>query len=70
MSTSLIRAAQKMGATRTGDPGQLHYAMIGIVTTSFVFAQEYRSMTGIEPFAPDEIEKTIMLACDFLGLPK
>lgn len=68
VSTDLIRAAQAAGATRTGDPGQLHYAMIGIVTTSFVFAEEYRVMTGIEPFAPEEIEKTIALVCDFLGI--
>lgn len=70
LSTSLIREAQKVGAAREGNAGQLHYAMIGIVTTSFVFAQEYKVMTGTEPFAPDEIEKTIALACDFLGLPK
>ncbi len=70
ISMKLIRKAQIAGVARSGDPGQLHYAIIGLVTTSFVFAQEYRSMTGLEPFDAHEIEKTIDLACDFLGLPQ
>ena len=68
-STGLIRDAQAVGAARSGDPGQLHYAVIGLVTTSFVFAHEYRTMTGLEPFDPAEIEKIANLACDFLGVP-
>ena len=68
-STGLIRDAQAVGAARPGDPGQLHYAVIGLVTTSFVFAHEYRAMTGLEPFDPVEIEKVEKLACDFLGVP-
>ena len=68
-STGLIRDAQAAGAARPGDPGQLHYAVIGLVTTSFVFAYEYRTMTGLEPFDPAEIEKITNLACDFLGVP-
>ena len=68
-STSLIRNAQAVGAARPGDPGQLHYAVIGLVTTSFVFAHEYRAMTGLEPFDPLEIEKVVNLACDFLVVP-
>lgn len=68
-STSLIGAAQAVGAARPGDPGRLHYALIGLVTTSFVFAHEYRAMTGLEPFDPAEIERIAQLACDFLGIP-
>ena len=68
-STSLIRDAQAVGAARPGDPGQLHYAVIGLVTTSFIFAHEYRAMTGLEPFDPSEIEKVVSLACDFLMVP-
>ncbi|MGO1078507.1 TetR/AcrR family transcriptional regulator [Inquilinus sp. CA228] len=67
-STGLIRAAQAVGAARPGDPGQLHYAVIGLVTTSFVFAHEYRIMTGLDPFDPVEIDKVSDLACDFLGI--
>jgi len=69
-STGLIRAAQAVGAARPGDPGQLHYAVIGLVTTSFVFAHEYRAMTGLDPFDPAEIEKVANLACDFLAVPE
>jgi TetR/AcrR family transcriptional regulator len=68
LSTDLIRAAQAAGVARPGDPGQLHYAVIGLVTTSFVFASEYRAMTGLEPFESHEIDKTVELACDFLGI--
>jgi TetR/AcrR family transcriptional regulator len=67
-STGLIRDAQAAGAARPGDPGQIHYAVIGLVTQSFVFAHEYRVMTGLEPFDPTEIEKVSNLACDFLGI--
>jgi len=67
-STGLIREAQAVGAARPGDPGQLHYAVIGLVTTSFIFAHEYRAMTGLEPFDPLEIEKVAELAWDFLAV--
>jgi len=69
ISTKLIREAQATGVARRGDPGLLHYSVIGLVTTSFVFAPEYRLMTGVEPFAEEEIEKVANLVCDFLGLP-
>lgn len=68
-STGVIRAAQTNGAARSGDPGQLHYALIGLVTQSFVFAHEYRAMTDLDPFDPAEIERVANLACDFLGIP-
>jgi TetR/AcrR family transcriptional regulator len=70
LSTGLIRAAQAVGAARPGDPGRLHYAVIGLVTHNFVFAHEYRATTGLEPFDPTEIEKIAELACDFLAVPR
>jgi AcrR family transcriptional regulator len=68
-STGLIRRAQAAGAARPGDPGQLHYSLIGLATHSFVFAHEYRATTHLDPFDPAEIDKVVQLACDFLGLP-
>lgn len=68
LSTRLIREAQKAGVARAGHPGRLHYAMIGLVTTSFVFEPEYRAMTKIDPFGVRETEAVIELACDFLGV--
>lgn len=64
--TGLIAQVQSLGPARPGHPGQLYYAMIGVVTTSFVFAPEYRLMTGLEPFTPDHIEEIVGLASDFL----
>jgi TetR/AcrR family transcriptional regulator len=69
ISTAAIRAAQDAGMARTGDPGRLHYAVIGVITTSLVFANEYRRMTGIDPFLPAEVERVVALAADLLGLP-
>jgi TetR/AcrR family transcriptional regulator len=69
ISTQAIRAGQLAGVVRAGNPGQLHYAIIGIINTSIVFANEYSRMTGLDPRAPEEIEKVVSLACDLLGLP-
>ncbi|MEH2486370.1 TetR/AcrR family transcriptional regulator [Bradyrhizobium sp. AZCC 2230] len=69
ISTATIRAAQRAGMARAGDPGRLHYAVIGVITTSLVFSKEYQRMTGLDPFSPAEVEKSIELACDMLGLP-
>lgn len=69
LSTHAIRAAQEAGLARPGDPGRLHYAVIGVITTSLVFANEYQRMTGIDPFLPAEVEKVVGLAADLLGLP-
>jgi AcrR family transcriptional regulator len=68
LSTRLIREAQAAGKARAGHPGRLHYGMIGIVTTSFVFEQEYRAMTRLNPFSPREIADVTALARGFLGL--
>lgn len=68
VSTELIAAAQKAGMARAGNPGQLHYAMIGLATTSFVFAEEYAIMTARDPFARDEVERIVKLVWEFLGL--
>lgn len=69
LSTSVIRRAQAAGAVRTGEPAQLHYAVIGLVTTNLVFALEYRAITGVDPFARSETDRIEGLVCDFLGLP-
>lgn len=68
LSTRLIRQAQVSGEARAGHPGRLHYGMIGIVTTSFVFEHEYRAMTRLNPFSPREIAEVTALARSFLGL--
>ncbi|KLU25723.1 hypothetical protein EOS_13400 [Caballeronia mineralivorans PML1(12)] len=69
ISIRAIQAGQQAGVVRAGDPGRLHYAVIGIVTTSIVFANEYSRMTGLDPRSPAEVEKTVNLVCDLLGLP-
>jgi TetR/AcrR family transcriptional regulator len=69
ISTAAIRAAQKAGMASAGNPGRLHYAVIGVITTSLVFSKEYRRMTGLDPFLPAEVEKAVELACGLLGLP-
>lgn len=68
LSTGLIREAQTVGAARGGDPARLHYALVGLVTSSFVMATEYRAMTGRDPFDEAEVAAVIELGCDFLGL--
>lgn len=68
LSTRLIREAQRAGAARDGHPGRLHYALLGLTTTSFVFEQEYRAMTKLNPFSEREIQAVIDMACDFLGV--
>ncbi len=67
--TNTLRMAQQAGVARAGDPGPLFYATLGLVTKSLVSAKEYKIMTGLDPFAPEQIEKLNGLACDFLGLP-
>jgi TetR/AcrR family transcriptional regulator len=69
ISTAAIRAAQEAGQAHAGDPGRLHYAVIGIITQGLVFAEEVRRMTRLNPFAPQELERTVGLACRLLGLP-
>jgi TetR/AcrR family transcriptional regulator len=69
ISIAAIRAAQKAGVASAGDPGRLHYAVIGVITTSLIFSKEYRRMTGLDPFLPGEVEKAVELASGLLGLP-
>jgi AcrR family transcriptional regulator len=69
ISTRAIRAGQQAGVVRAGDPGRLHYAVVGVITTSIVFANEYSRMTGLDPRSPEEVEKVVNLVCDLLGLP-
>jgi TetR/AcrR family transcriptional regulator len=68
ISTQAIRSGQQAGVVRAGDPGQLHYAVIGVITNSIVFANEYSRMTGLDPRAPEEVEKVVDLVCDLLEL--
>jgi TetR/AcrR family transcriptional regulator len=67
--TNTILMAQQAGVARPGNPGQLYYATLGLLTMSLVSANEYRMMTGLDPFAPEQIETLMDLACDLLGLP-
>ena len=69
LSTAAIQAAQKVGMASAGDPGRLHYAVIGVITTGIVFSKEYHRMTGLDPFSQAEVEKVVELACRVLGLP-
>jgi AcrR family transcriptional regulator len=69
ISTAAIRTAQRAGVARPGDPGRLHYAVVGIITTHIVFAKEYSRMTGLDPFSPAEVEQVVSLACELMGLP-
>jgi TetR/AcrR family transcriptional regulator len=66
ISTKLIREAQATGVVRPGDPGQLHYCAIGIATSAFSLAPEYKLVTGNDPFARSHIEQIADLVCDFL----
>jgi TetR/AcrR family transcriptional regulator len=66
ISTKLIREAQALGVVRPGNPGQLHYAAIGIATAAFSLAPEYKLVTGNDPFTRSHIEQIADLVCDFL----
>jgi TetR/AcrR family transcriptional regulator len=55
----IIEAAQREGAVRQVDPARLHYAMLSICAVPFSITAEFEATTGRNPFAPDEIEKTI-----------
>lgn len=69
ISTRTIIAAQDAGQARTGYPGRLHCAVIGVITNSLIFVNEYQRMTGIDPFLTSEVEKAADLAADLLCLP-
>ncbi|MBO7908283.1 TetR family transcriptional regulator [Burkholderia pseudomallei] len=66
MSTRLIRAAQEAGMAKPGNPGELHYATLGLITAAFSLAPEFRLLTQLEPFSEEHVERTYRLACDFL----
>jgi hypothetical protein len=69
ISIAAIRAAQQAGVARPGDPGRLHYAVVGIITTSIVFEKEYSRMTGLDPLCSAEVEQVVNLACALMGSP-
>lgn len=68
--TGLIRRAQAAGVAVEGHPGRIYYALIGIATTSFTFALEYRKMTKLRPFEPSEVRTVSAMACRYMGLPE
>lgn len=68
--TGLIKRAQAAGAVIGGHPGRLYYSIIGIVTTSFTFALEFRKMTKLRPFDPGEVRTVAEMACRYMGLPE
>lgn len=67
--TGLIKRAQAAGVAAEGHPGRLYYALIGIATTSFTFALEFRRMTRLRPFEPGEVQSVSDMACRYMGLP-
>jgi TetR/AcrR family transcriptional regulator len=40
-------------------PIRLYYAIIGLATAPFTLAPEFRRLSGLDPFAPEEVERTI-----------
>jgi AcrR family transcriptional regulator len=70
ISIATIRAAQEAGQAQAGDPGRLHYAVIGLITHGLVFSEEFKRMTRLDPFSAQELEHTVGLACRLLGLPE
>lgn len=68
INTRLIGEAQAAGLAREGDPARLHYALIGLVTSSFAMAPEFRALTGRDPFEASEVETVIAMACEFIGV--
>ena len=58
-SVAIIEAAQREGAVMRVDPARLHYAILSICAVPFTISAEFAATTGHDPFAPEEIEKTI-----------
>lgn len=68
-SIHLITTAQNAGVIRSCDASLLHYGLIGLVTSRFVFALESRMLSGIDPFQAKEVSELEALALALLGLP-
>lgn len=41
------------------DPVRLYYAIIGLSTAPFTLAPEFRRLSGLDPFCPQEVENTV-----------
>jgi redox-sensitive bicupin YhaK (pirin superfamily) len=52
-----ITRSGKRAQAGGGLPDRICYGLLGIVTTSFTFELEYRMMTRLRPFEPDEVRK-------------
>lgn len=44
---------------RLRDPVRLYYAVIGLSTAPFTLAPEFRQLSGLDPFAPEQVDSTI-----------
>lgn len=44
---------------RLRDPVRLYYAVIGLSTAPFTLAPEFRQLSGLDPFAPEQVDGTI-----------
>jgi TetR/AcrR family transcriptional regulator len=58
-SVEIIEAAQREGTVMRVDPARLHYAILSICAVPFTISAEFEATTGHDPFAPEEIAKTI-----------
>jgi TetR/AcrR family transcriptional regulator len=58
-SVETIEAAQREGTVMRVDPARLHYAILSICAVPFTICAEFEATTGHDPFAPEEIAKTI-----------
>ena len=50
---------QREGTVMRVDPARLHYAILSICAVPFTISAEFEATTGHDPFAPEEIAKTI-----------
>lgn len=62
-SVELIEAAQREGAVKALDPERLHYAILSICAVPFTISAEFEATTGHDPFAPEEIARSIDFIC-------
>jgi AcrR family transcriptional regulator len=58
-SVAIIEAAQREGTVMRVDPARLHYAILSISAVPFTISAEFEATTGHDPFAPEEIAKTV-----------
>jgi len=66
--TDMIRRGQAQGTIIKDDPDALYFAVFGLAQSSFVNAEEYRLLTGKDPFATERIEGVTRRCFALLGL--